>query len=307
MLQAALDRACPFCGSIRRRGGTLPPDRLAPDSEPVPLIRCAGCGTLESVSGDGPPFEPPTGSYLPHARPGGLKGWLTARSQDRKVSLVLPWVGEGGVVDLGCGAGGFLAAWHRARPGDPAIGLEADPEAAAAARSRGLVIEQIDLSGTLPPAARGRPLYTLWHVIEHLDDPVAVLGTIRDVMAPEGRIVLVVPNAVGLERSLFGARTIAWDPPRHRWHFTPEGLTALVQATGLQVRDRFNLLSDDIYDAVASLQWVLHPRFWVMGRTPRGLFATALALAGGIPAGLVLAALTPWRGRASLGLVLGRD
>jgi SAM-dependent methyltransferase len=231
---------------------------------------------------------------------------LAGRSQDRKVSLILPWAGSGGIVDLGCGAGGFLAAWRRARPGEPALGLEGDAAAADLARSRGLDIVESDLAGALPPAAGGGSLYTLWHVLEHLDDPAGVLTAIREIMDPDGHIVLAVPNAAGLERSFFRSRTIAWDPPRHRWHFTPEGLTALSRLTGLEVRDRFNLLSDDIYDAVTSLQWALYPRFWVEKRPLRTPATTVLALLGGVPLGLGLALVAPWRGRASLGVVLGR-
>jgi hypothetical protein len=125
-------------------------------------------------------------------------------------------------------------------------------------------------------------------------------------MAEEGKIVVVVPNAAATERSLFGRHTVAWDPPRHRWHFTPEGITGLMSETGLRVVERFNLLSDDLYDAVASLQWVLYPRVWVDSDSLKGRLATGLAIAGGTPTGLLLAALSPWRQRASMGMILAR-
>jgi len=298
--------ACPFCGAARHQAGLLPPDRLAPDSAPVALIRCTGCGTFESLSEE-PAADVVADTYLPHARPAGLQGRLTARSQDRKVARCLPWAGEGGLVDLGCGIGGFLAAWKRARPADRPLGLETDPGAVQLARSRGLDVEQIDLEAELPETARKRSLYTLWHVLEHLSDPAAVLRAVREAMLRDGHIILAVPNAAALERSVFRTRTIAWDPPRHRWHFTPQGLTELARLSGLTIRDRFSLLSDDIYDAVASQQWALWPRFWVEERALRRLPVTGLALLGGIPAGLALAAVAPWGRRASLGVVLGKE
>ncbi len=310
-----LHHPCPFCGSSRRLGERLPPDRLDPGSEPVSLVECTSCGTAESAL-PGPadpagPASPPTpetslDAYLPHTRPPGLLGSLALRGQDRKVGVVLPWIMTPGLVDVGCGSGGFLEAWRRHRPDDLTVGLEPDPQAAARARERELKVLNYRLEDPLPPAAQGAGIYTLWHVLEHLADPVEALSRLRRSMASDGRIVLAVPNCSALERSLYGRWTIAWDPPRHRWHFTPEGLSALVRRAGLRVLDRFNLLSDDVYDAVGSLRWFLAPHAWVAPGTPRTLTATAAAVLMGVPLGVGSAALAPWRGRASLGLVLAR-
>ncbi len=307
LLRELLNRRCPFCGGDRVANRMLPPDRLAPDSLSVQLVACTSCGTFESVpavslsSG-----KEPEANYLPHQTPGGPRGWLVTRSQERKVALIRPWVGAGKLVDIGCGSGGFMDVWRRMYPGDRVVGIESSPHAVEEARNRGLEVLETDLGAALPEEARGGALYTLWHVMEHLEDPVSVLRNIRETMAGEGKIVLVVPNAAAAERYLFGAHTVAWDPPRHRWHFTPEGLTGLLGVTGLRALERFNLVSDDLYDAVASLQWILYPRVWVDPASVKGRLATGLALAGGAPVGLLLAGLSPWRQRASLGMVLAR-
>lgn len=271
-------------------------------------MACTGCGTMESIVAERAESErdEPEG-YLPHEVPQGLAGWLTNRSQDRKAALAAPWHSSGTVLDIGCGSGGFLAAWLRGRPHDTVAGLEPSPGAAETARARGLNVIISDLSDPLPDEATGACMYTLWHVLEHVPDPVAALERLRDAVASDGRIVLAVPNVSALERSVFGFRAIAWDPPRHRWHFTPEGLTALTRKTDLRVLDRFNLVSDDVYDAVGSIRWTLYPRSWVDTGSLRERLATGLAVVGGVPLGLGLASLTPWRQRASLGLVLARS
>jgi 2-polyprenyl-3-methyl-5-hydroxy-6-metoxy-1,4-benzoquinol methylase len=40
------------------------------------------------------------------------------------------------------------------------------------------------------------------HVLEHLDDPVAVLKRCREWLAPEGRLFLAVPNAYAASRQI---------------------------------------------------------------------------------------------------------
>ncbi len=40
------------------------------------------------------------------------------------------------------------------------------------------------------------------HVLEHVDDPVALLRRMRDWLAPDGRLVVVVPNKESLHRQL---------------------------------------------------------------------------------------------------------
>jgi SAM-dependent methyltransferase len=65
-------------------------------------------------------------------------------------------------------------------------------------------------------------------VLEHLDDPAAVLNNVRALMAPGCRLVITVPAG---PMSAFD-RHIG-----HRGHFTAERLAATLRAAGLQVAD----------------------------------------------------------------------
>ncbi len=298
-------RPCPCCGGPRAPWGPLPPDRLSPRAASVSLVRCGVCGTLESVLPGGPgEAGAPEGAYLPHAAPAGITGLLARRGQRRKAAVTARLAGsEGKLVDVGCGSGGFLEACRRRWPDRELAGTEPDRGAADLASERGFEVHPAPLEEMLPEPVRGAGVYTMWHVLEHLDDPGGALERLREGLTSEGRIIIAVPNARAWERALWGRHTVSWDPPRHRWHFTPRGLEELARSAGLRTAGRFTLISDDVYDAASSVRWLLYRRAWTDPDSLRGRSAL-LGGAAAAPVGLLLGLAVPREGRASLGYVL---
>ncbi len=54
----------------------------------------------------------------------------------------------------------------------------------------------------LPPDGLRFNTVVATHVLEHVDDPVQVLRCARNWLAPEGRILIIVPNATSIHRQL---------------------------------------------------------------------------------------------------------
>jgi len=146
---------------------------------------------------------------------------------------IVPWVGEGRLLDVGCGPGANL---HRLRAqGWDVYGVELSE--AAAARARSLVGDRVHC-GTLdsvPFEDESFDVVLMSHSLEHLYDPVQELGCVRRLLKPHGRLIIAVPNAGSLEAKLFGQQWIHWDPPRHLYHFTKTTLTKLVEQAGFRV------------------------------------------------------------------------
>ena len=93
------------------------------------------------------------------------------------------------IVDVGCGAGGFLgplARFGRVRGYDDA------PELVEVCRERGL---QAELAGALelPLVEASSDLVTLFDVIEHIPDDVGALAEARRVLRPGGMVFLSTP------------------------------------------------------------------------------------------------------------------
>ncbi len=142
-------------------------------------------------------------------------------------------------VEIGCGAGAF-AARHRTA-GRRWIGIEPDLEMANRARGRlDLVIaaRAETAVGALPGGLAGA---VLADVVEHLEDPFAVLSGLADHLAPDGRLVVAFPN-VAWSPVLLALAAGRWDPTLagvqardHRMPTTPESFADLARAAGYEV------------------------------------------------------------------------
>jgi SAM-dependent methyltransferase len=156
----------------------------------------------------------------------------------------------GRVLDVGCGRGFLLDAFRR-RGWDPQ-GTELDERSAAHAREiLGLPV----LTGVFDawPWPDGHfDAVTLWHVLEHLDEPALALERARRVLRPGGVLMVGVPNFASPEARLARDGWFHLDVPRHVVHLTPEWLGAALDESGFEVRRRSFFAPE--YDAFSLVQ-----------------------------------------------------
>jgi SAM-dependent methyltransferase len=99
------------------------------------------------------------------------------------------------ILEVGCARGRLGHELKRQDPGRYVAGVELDPEAAEAARARLDDVFVLDVQGDLPPVEPGSlDCLVLGDVLEHLVDPEAVLRRYRDLLHPEGLVLVSVPN-----------------------------------------------------------------------------------------------------------------
>jgi SAM-dependent methyltransferase len=184
----------------------------------------------------GPPAAPElyeTGAYAPGAPRLSAAVAPLLRMFDRQrlrfVARACPAPAR--LVDAGAGRGRFVA--HARAAGYDAIGLEPSRRGVEAARSRGIeLLEETIETATLP--SRSVDAVTLWHVLEHLDEPGPALDRIASWLSPQGVVVVGVPNLGSLQARIGGPRWFHLDLPRHRTHFTVAGLHALLREHALE-------------------------------------------------------------------------
>src|SRR5207248_2019375 len=139
----------------------------------------------------------------------------------------------GRLLDAGAGRGRFVAAARVA--GYDARGIEPSTRGVEAAREiYGVMLEQAGIEeAEVEPGSIAA--VSLWHVLEHVEDPGSALRRIAGWLAPGGALLVGVPNLASLQARLGGPRWFHLDLPRHRTHFTAAGLQALLTRSGFEV------------------------------------------------------------------------
>jgi SAM-dependent methyltransferase len=118
--------------------------------------------------------------------------------------------------------------------GYDASGIEPSAPGAESAVRAGARVQRASVeAAAVDPASLD--VVTLWHVLEHLQDPGTALTAIRSWLRPGGGLLVGVPNLGSLQAGIGGERWYHLDVPRHRIHFTVRGLGALLERHGFEV------------------------------------------------------------------------
>jgi 2-polyprenyl-3-methyl-5-hydroxy-6-metoxy-1,4-benzoquinol methylase len=139
-------------------------------------------------------------------------GLLTA--EDWRVNVLRAMVNPSRLIDVGAGAGGFVAAAQEG--GFNVTALEMDTSCCQYIRdhlgAQAICTDRpIAALRSLPPAR----VVTLWHVLEHLREPGEMLAAAAQSLEPGGVLALAGPNPDSLQFRLLRGRWAHLDAPRH--------------------------------------------------------------------------------------------
>jgi SAM-dependent methyltransferase len=163
---------------------------------------------------------------------------------------------HGTLLDVGAAGGAFVKAAGEA--GFVAMGVEPTPAFAEFARSQvGVDVR----TGTLQDADIGPDPFdciTMWHVLEHIPDPLAHLTDVRSRLADGGVLALEVPNFDSVMARELGAAWPGLHPDVHVNQFTPTSLQRVLIAAGF-TDIRLATVSHGIY--LTAFQRLTSPRY----------------------------------------------
>jgi SAM-dependent methyltransferase len=150
-----------------------------------------------------------------------------------KVRFVRKYRTAGRLLDVGCGLGYFLAA--AAWEGFTVCGMEASGWATEYIRKEfGFPVWPADLEA-LPSGGDPIDVCTMWQVIEHVPDPLALLRKMRDLLKVGGVLIMETRNHRGFDAKMLKERWGGWSLPYHLWHFDPVSFRLLSEKAGFRV------------------------------------------------------------------------
>jgi SAM-dependent methyltransferase len=227
---------CPVCGGEDFR--------TAFEEPPYRLLRCERCGTgVVSPRLAEPESIYAEGSYWRSESPRTL-GYQDYRAAEplylktfrRRLAFVLRGRSRRGrALDVGCAAGFCMAALREL--GFEAHGVEVSETIARhAVEHLGFDTVHIGTLDSAPFEDRAFDLITLWDVIEHVPDPSALLIRARELLAPDGMLVVETQNIDSPFARALGRRWHHFKHAEHIYHFTPTSLRRLLEAAGFTVQ-----------------------------------------------------------------------
>lgn len=181
--------------------------RVTSDCKPWPaggtLFFCPGCGTVVKATDQKwlDEIQAIYSNYTIYPQSGGfeqpvhdpLLGQFRPRSEVLLSGFLreFPQAPRGRLLDVGCGRGGFLQAFHRQRPGWSLVGTE------LSAKYKEFVenLPGVELmhAGPVEDLPGTFDLVTLVHVLEHIPYPTELLRALRARLADGGLLVLDLP------------------------------------------------------------------------------------------------------------------
>ncbi|MGH2536598.1 MAG: class I SAM-dependent methyltransferase [Candidatus Promineifilaceae bacterium] len=187
----------------------------------------------------------------------GLMRWKRRRNLRGRAEAVGRRARPGRLLDVGSATGNYLAEM-RGR-GWQVHGVEPNGQAASYSRLRlGLDVFGGDLLAAGLPAGSFDAV-TLWDVLEHTHDPLAVLREARRLLRPGGLVAFSIPDLNSLDAQRFGPAWIGYDAPRHLYLFAGRSLADLLAAAGLRPGGREHFLAN-YHTWLASYQTELNCR-----------------------------------------------
>jgi SAM-dependent methyltransferase len=154
------------------------------------------------------------------------------RYRRRLIFAALGAVGCGArVIDVGSGTGDLIADLHERFPDAELLGLELSTTGVALAASKvpsaRFLQRDLLVPADVPGELRGWATHLVCsEVLEHVEDPVALLRNVLPYLAPGCRVVVTVPGGPisAFDRSI-----------GHRRHYRPDEISDVLEQAGLQV------------------------------------------------------------------------
>ncbi|MCU0473681.1 MAG: class I SAM-dependent methyltransferase [Bacteroidales bacterium] len=262
---------CPLCNS-GNIGKYLPVTDHFLSKEGFELLKCAICGFV--FTQDHPDenninryYE--SDDYISHND--SVKGFsvglyrLSRRimlKKKREIVFKITGLNRGHLLDIGSGTGHFISVMKKRKW--MVQGIEINDKAREYSVSqRGLDVISPTVISSLPSGSFD--CITMWHVLEHFQDPFGYAAEIKRLLKPGGTCIAALPNCMSFDAMHYRDYWAAYDVPRHLWHFTPATFRIFSEKTGFEIKGIRSLPLDVFYISMLSEKYKGTKLYFITG------------------------------------------
>ena len=166
----------------------------------------------------------------------------------KKVKLVNSFdITNKSLLDIGAGTGDFLLACKQ--NGWNVDGVEPNDKANQLTEKKTLIKISKDI---LELGNKQFDVITMWHVLEHVPDLTEYVSKLKQLLKPNGTLVVAVPNHKSYDAKYYKEFWAAYDVPRHLWHFSRRAISKLFQLEDMKVVKTIPMKFDSFYVSLLS-------------------------------------------------------
>jgi len=258
---------CPICG-LQKFDPFISGKDFFLTGESFSIVKCRDCGfrftnPRPKAEDLGKYYE--SSDYISHSD--SRKGLFASVYQvvrkytlSRKLSLISKFQPKGKILDIGCATGQFLN--HMDENGWKATGIEPDEKTRSRAISEyGLDVfpeEQLNILDKY-----SFDVITMWHVLEHVSDLNNRMEQLRNLLKPQGTLLIAVPNCDSFDAKKYGEFWAGYDLPRHLYHFTKSDVKLLLERYGFTIVNILPMKFDAFYVSLLSEKYKSGKMRWL--------------------------------------------
>lgn len=232
-------RPCPLCGSKASALFTATDENYRVSQTPYAYLKCSVC---QGIFLDQPPADLSRYYQSDYYAIPSLEQLQKVADKDRnKIDTVLRFAVAGRLLEVGPAFGVF--AWQAKQAGFVVDVIEMD--ARCCEYLQGTLGVNVTQGDNPPVAMKTLPQHeviAIWHVLEHLPDPLGFLRAAAVNLKPGGVLVVAMPNPDAWQFKIMGRRWPHLDAPRHLTLIPEAWMTRQAAEFGLE---KVYLTSDD--------------------------------------------------------------
>lgn len=165
------------------------------DNAGLKILECNSCGLvfLSSFEHIGDNFYKKSGMHEEGSL--NIQNWIkeTEADDERRFEYLKPVLANCSLLDFGCGTGNFLMKARNLA--GQVHGIELESRLRSYFQQNNLTVFTSLSDIPKKRCLEGYDIITMFHVLEHIQDPKSLLSELSEILATDGQIIVEVPNA----------------------------------------------------------------------------------------------------------------